>query len=252
MLPVVYRDEYLVAVHKPAGLLVHRTAIDRRERLFALQQVRGQLGRRVYPVHRLDKATSGVLLFALDPDTGRRLGALFEVQEVAKTYVAVVRGHPAACGTIDHPLPAIVDEADREPARAAVSDARTVYRRLATVEVPVRVDRYPTARYALVALHPLTGRRHQIRRHLHHVSHPIMGDTTYGNGRHNRFFRGEYGCHRLLLACVAMQLTHPVTSQLLDLRAPIEGVFAEVIQRLGWAGALASATVPAKQAHARS
>jgi tRNA pseudouridine65 synthase len=240
VLPILYRDEHLVAVHKPSGLLVHRTAIASVERTFALQQLREQLGRRVYPVHRLDKATSGVLLFALDAETGRRLGAQFERQQVIKTYVAVVRGHPPPAGIIDHPLPAVIDDADREPPRAPFSDARTAYRRLAAVELPVCVDRYPTSRYALLLLHPLTGRRHQIRRHLHHVSHPIVGDTTYGSGRHNRFFRATYDCHRLLLACVALQLTHPATLQPLVLHAQPDGVFAEVIARLGWSAALAA------------
>lgn len=164
-LPVLYRDDWLIAVHKPAGLLVHRSALDRHETRFALQMLRDQIGRPVYPAHRLDKGTSGVLLFALDREVGRALAARFEGGEVEKRYLAVVRGHPPEAGVVDHALAPLADDhaglASGRP-RTAV----TRYRRLARVELPHRVDRYPTSRYALVELLPSTGRRHQLRRHM--------------------------------------------------------------------------------------
>jgi len=236
-LPVLYRDDWLVAVHKPSGLLVHRSDLDRHETRFAVQMLRDQLGRRVWPLHRLDKGTSGVLLFALDADTARRAMAQFEAGAVGKRYLAVVRGWPAEAGLVDHAL--VPDAADRawlgSKTGAAAQPALTRYRRLATVELPCQVDRYSSSRYALVELEPLTGRRHQLRRHMKHIAHPIVGDSSHGKGRHNRLFQELFGCHRLLLAATEMRLIHPVSGEPLSLLAPLAEDFAQVLRALGWA-----------------
>ncbi len=235
-LPIIHRDEHLIAVHKPSGLLVHRTFLDRHETRFAVQILRDQIGQHVHPVHRLDRGTSGVLLFALDKDVCREAAAQFEKQQVEKTYLAIVRGHPDEGGIIDHPLTRQFDDYEFRAANAtaAAQEAITRYRRLAVAELPHAVDRYPTSRYALVELMPQTGRRHQIRRHLKHIAHPIVGDATYGKGRHNRLFQDLFNCHRLLLACLEMRLNHPVSGIALTLRAPLADDFASVIGQLGW------------------
>jgi tRNA pseudouridine65 synthase len=235
-LPVLYQDENLIAVHKPNGLLVHRTSLDFYETRFALQIVRDQIGQRVYPVHRLDKGTSGVLLFALNEDAGRHVSRQFEVQHVHKRYLAIVRGHPETEGVIDHPLVRRPDEVEFVDPRAeqAPQQAVTAYRRLATVELPHTVDRYPTSRYALLALEPHTGRRHQLRRHLKHIAHPIIGDATYGKERHNRLFQQLFGIQRMFLACLSMDLRHPETDEPLHIRAPIAEDFQHVLQEIGW------------------
>ena len=237
MLTLLHRDEALIAIDKPAGLLVHRSDIDRHETRFAVQLLRDQIGRRVQPVHRLDKGTSGVLLFAFDAPTARRLGKQFERNEVHKTYLAVVRGWPPESGTITHPLSRLHDDYGRMLRTVEAQPARTDYRRLASVELAEAVDRYPTARYALVALQPLTGRRHQLRRHMKHIAHPIVGDATHGKGRHNRFFQQQFGCQRLLLACVEMRLRHPLSGADLIIRAPLGDQFAELVGRFGWSDA---------------
>jgi len=236
-LPILYRDDWLIAIHKPAGLLVHRSALDRHETRFALQILRDQIGRTVWPLHRLDKGTSGLLLFALDREVARALSGQFERGEVAKTYLAVVRGQPPEAGEIDHPLARMADE------HAGISggppqSALTRYRRLATVELPYRVDRYPSSRYALLELKPLTGRRHQLRRHLKHIAHPIIGDATHGKGRHNRLFQELFDCRRLLLAATEMRLTHPVSGVELCLTAPLAEDFLRVVKQLGWGEAV--------------
>lgn len=234
-LPILYRDEWLVAVHKPAGLLVHRSDIDRHETRFAVQMVRDQIGCRVHAVHRLDKGTSGILLFALQPETAQALTTQFETQAVGKTYLALVRGHPAEQGEIDYPLLRIRDDyewrGDRTETEA--QPALTRYRRLAEVELDAAVDKYPTSRYALLALEPQTGRRHQLRRHLKHISHPIVGDSTYGKGRHNRYFQQTFGCHRMLLASLSLTLMYPVNDQPLTLVAPLADDFMNVLTALG-------------------
>jgi len=232
-LPILYRDERLVVVNKPSGLLVHRSVVDRHERRFVVQMLRDQLGRRVYPVHRLDKGTSGALALALDREAAANLAAQFAQREVGKRYLAIVRGWPEDCGLIDHALGAVADEMLGVEPRGT-QEARTAFRRLATVELPHRVDRYPTSRYALLELDPLTGRRHQLRRHLAHVSHPIIGDSTYGKGRHNRLFRELFGSQRLLLACVRLELRHPASHERLVIEAPLTGSFAAPVDRLGW------------------
>lgn len=236
-LDILYRDECLIAVHKPSGLLVHRSELDRHETRFALQMVRDQIGRRVWAAHRLDKGTSGVLLFALDPDSASLIGRQFEDGTVDKRYLAVVRGHPPENGTIDHALTRQRDDYEfvGDKSSCEAQPAITRFRRLATVELPHQVDHYPTSRYALVELEPLTGRRHQIRRHLKHISHPIIGDATYGKGRHNRLFTELFGCRRLLLACTKLAFRHPKTASAVTIEAPPAADFRAVLSELGWA-----------------
>lgn len=233
-LDILYQDEALVAVNKPSGLLVHRNASARGDRIFALQLLRDQLGRRVYPVHRLDRATSGVLLFALDAQTTRRLTELFTEQRVEKRYLAVVRGWTAPEGVIDEPMREKSEGVIDAPLREAVTE----YRRLNTVELPIPVPPHPSARYSLVEARPRTGRTHQIRRHLKRIAHPIVGDTTYGKGPHNRLFRDRYDCRRLLLAATHLGLPHPLTGEWLTLQAPLSGCFGAVVDALGWRAAL--------------
>ncbi len=236
-LPILFRDTQLIAVDKPSGWLVHRTMLDRHETRFVVQRLRDQIGCRVYPAHRLDRGTSGVLLFAFDPATCAQLAAQFETRQVRKTYLAVVRGHPPLEGIIDHPLSRQFDAYEFRDIDAsnAAQDAVTRFRRLATVELPYAVDRYPASRYALVELSPETGRRHQLRRHLKHLAHPIIGDATYGKGKHNRLFADLFGCRRMLLACTALDLTHPANGEPLSLNAPPSDDFMDVLKQLGWA-----------------
>lgn len=232
-LRLIYRDEALLVVHKPAGLLVHRSPIDRHETEFALQYARElNDGEHVYPVHRLDKPTSGLLVFARSPEAATKLGEALMTRQVQKTYLAVVRGWPQAQGQIDYPLRLeAVDKRDtsEQPVQSAVSD----YSCLARVELPIQVDRYPQTRYALVAVYPHEGRKHQVRRHLKQLGHPILGDIKHGKGPHNRYAEAEFG-RGLLLACVQMVFLHPVCGELLTLNAPLESRFAELIRRWGW------------------
>jgi tRNA pseudouridine65 synthase len=229
-LPLLYRDSRYVFVHKPAGMLVHRSRLSR-DRVFVMQTLRDQLGARVYPVHRLDRATSGVLAFGLDPDAAQRLAGEFAHRRIAKRYLAVVRGWLDADGTIDHPV------ADQDgPARPAAAVTR--YRRLSQIELPEPVDRYPTARYSLACVDPLTGRRQQIRKHFKHISHHLIGDTTHGHGRHNRFYREHLGLHRLLLLAYRLRLTHPYSGRALDVHAELDDDWCRVLALFDLSGAM--------------
>lgn len=211
-LRVLWRDDRLVAVHKPAGWLVHRTWLDAHETRFVMQTLRDQLGRHVYPVHRLDKGTSGVLLMALDPEAARVVTAMFEARLPLKSYVAMVRGWPPALIKVDHAL-----KPDDAPQDTAPQQAVTHFQRLATLQIDIPVDRYPTTRVALVQAHPETGRRHQIRRHLKHLAHPIIGDATHGKGAHNRWWATQLQQQRLWLHAQSLSLPHPFNGESLQL-----------------------------------
>lgn len=235
-LEILYQDDCLVAINKPAGLLVHRSMIDRHETQFAIQILRDQIGQRVYPVHRLDKPTSGVLLFALDPDTARLMGEIFVQRETEKQYLAVVRGYSAAAGVIDYPLKEQLDKmtdakADQEkPAQPAI----TAYQRLKQVELPYAVGRYASARYSLLRLSPQTGRKHQLRRHMKHIFHPIVGDTSHGDGKHNTLFREQFDCHRLLLHAQCLGFMHPHFQKKVVLEAGLDEPFSAILRRFCW------------------
>jgi tRNA pseudouridine65 synthase len=234
-LEIIYQDQRLVAINKPAGLLVHRSNIDRHETRFALQLLRNQLGRRVYPVHRLDKPTSGVLLFALDPETARQLSDQFRDQLVKKSYLAVVRGWPEETAVIDYPLvdgpikAAYAEQRNSDQPRPAVTNYETLMR----VELPLATGRYASSRYALVNVRPTTGRRHQIRRHFKHISHPLIGDTTYGDSRHNRQFRGQFACHRLLLHARQLEFQLPADGRKVTVSAQLDAGFQLLLEQLG-------------------
>jgi tRNA pseudouridine65 synthase len=226
----IYRDQWLLVVHKPAGLLVHRSPIDFHETEFALQYAREMNGGDyVYPVHRLDRPTSGLLVFARDPDTASVLGKAMMAGDVRKRYVAVVRGWTAEQGVIDHPLREEPEDRRSKDKEAPVRAALTRYRRLATTEIPVAIEGHATSRYSLVALYPETGRRHQLRRHMKHISHPIIGDANHGRGRHNRYFAQRFGQGRLMLAATDMAFTHPATGEVLQLAARPEASFLQVL-----------------------
>lgn len=230
-LRLLYQDDALLAVHKPAGLLVHRSPIDRHETEFALQYARAlNGGKHVYPIHRLDRPTSGVLVFARNPDIARSLGQKLMAGEVEKTYLAVVRGWPQASGEIDHPLRDEPEDRRLRHREQAIREARTNYCTLATTELPVAIETYPTSRYALVELTPRTGRKHQLRRHMKHISHPIIGDANHGRGRHNRYFAERFGQGRLLLAAVRMAFKHPLSGQWLGIEAAPEANFERVLE----------------------
>ena len=226
----LYEDEWLLAVHKPAGLLVHRSPIDKHETEFALQYARSlNGGGHVYPVHRLDRPTSGVLVFAKDADTARELGLAMMAGQVHKTYQAMVRGWPADSGVIDHPLREEPEDRRQKGLEQPVREARTRFRTLATTEIPVAIERYPSSRYAWVELYPETGRKHQLRRHMKHINHPIIGDANHGRGRHNRYFAERFGQGRLMLAATRLELNHPIHGEALVIESAPEPSFQRVL-----------------------
>ena len=224
-LPVLHRDDQLAVVNKPAGLMVHDSALARGETDFAADRLREQFGRPVFLVHRLDRATSGCLLLAFDRETASALGRTLMSHDFEKTYWAVCRGWPDESFEIDYAL-------DGGPGKPLKKPAVTRFRRLATAELDLPSAGFATSRYAWLEAQPLTGRFRQIRRHLKHVSHHLIGDTSHGDGRHNRAFR-MMGIQRMLLHARALAFAHPATGAAMHVEAPVDGEFAKALALFG-------------------
>jgi tRNA pseudouridine65 synthase len=211
---LLFVDDHVVVANKPSGLLVHRGWDDDDD--VALFRVRDAIGERVHPVHRLDRGTSGALLFARTRDAARALASAFEHQTIAKKYLALVRGVPPEQGTIDHPIPRSED-GPRVPALTRFE----------------RVARSSVDRCSLVLARPETGRLHQIRRHLRHLSHPLVGDVAYGSGAINRHYRATYDLHRLALHAESIAFDHPATGARVTVAAPVPDDLGRALERLG-------------------
>lgn len=251
ILTILYQDDYVVAVNKPAGLFVHRSFMDKDEIYFALQLVRDQIGKYVYPVHRLDRPTSGVLLFALTKEAAQTLNNDFATKSseadesndnkttLIKTYYALVRGHLPITKTnqfIDYPLKEKLDKLgdkhvnqDKEP-----QSAQTYYQVIKQASLPIALGKFDSVRYSLVKLLPVTGRRHQIRRHLAHLRHPIIGDINYGDNKQNPFFGQHFGFKRLMLIAKSLTFTHPITEEIITVKASFDEQWQQVFNTLGW------------------
>lgn len=235
VLSILYLDQYLAVVDKPSGMLVHRSFLDKHETLFVMQTLRNQLGQHVFPVHRLDRPTSGVLVFALSSEVARLLTEQHQQESWQKFYLAIVRGYVKAPLLLDYPLYEQLDKiADKQAnQQKAAQDARTALWPLARVELPIAVGRYPAARYSLLALQPLTGRKHQLRRHLAHLRHPIVGDTSHGDGKHNQLFAKHLFATRLMLVAKRLQLLHPITGEILCFDAGLQEM-QPLFETFGW------------------
>lgn len=240
MLQTLYIDRDFVAVNKPAGLMVHRARGAPQETEFALQMVRDLLGSRVYPVHRLDKPTSGVLVFGRHQEAASLLAQEFSANRVSKRYLAVVRGYADPEGIIEKPL---VKYREGKVRTRISQEAVTRYIRLGTIELPYAVGPYLTARYSMLIAAPETGRFHQIRRHLRHISHPVIGDRAHGDPSHNRFFAGVFDCRRLLLTAAELVFAHPYTGEKKIIRAPLDPVFSSIIRSFAWDCLLPAETI---------
>lgn len=222
----MYRDEQLAIVDKPAGLMVHDSKLARGETDFAADRLREQFGKPVFLIHRLDRATSGCLLLAFDRDTASALGKALMAGAVHKQYLAVCRGWPETAFSIDHPLDGGPGKPDKKP-------AVTHFVRLATGELALPSAGFESSRYALLRCQPDTGRFRQIRRHLKHAFHHMIGDTSHGDGRHNRHFR-MLGVHRMLLHASRLSFTHPVSGERVDAVAPLDAQWRKAYGLFGW------------------
>ncbi|SDG13136.1 pseudouridine synthase [Dyella sp. 333MFSha] len=228
MLEILYQDDDIVAVNKPANLAVHRSKFVGPDDAFLIDLLREQVDGPLHLAHRLDRATSGVLLVARSPEVAAQLGEQFMGRSVRKRYLAVVRGWPdPAEGTIDYPLPGSKDTGPRR-------EASTDYRQLATTEVDIPLGRYEKQRYALMLAEPRTGRFRQIRKHFAHIHHPLVGDSQHGRGDHNRLFKQHFASHRLLLHAAALDFVHPTAVRPMCIEAGLDDTWLRLIERFAW------------------
>ncbi|MGI1670130.1 MAG: tRNA pseudouridine(65) synthase TruC [Neptuniibacter sp.] len=243
-LEILYEDEYLIAINKPTGLLVHPSWIAPRGTPNLASMLKEYFeGGTPYTIHRLDRPTSGVILFGKDKSVAKAMNLQFAEREVNKTYLCMCRGYVPESGVIDYALKEQLDKiADKhadqnKPAQEAVSH----YRTLATVEVDMAVGRYEKSRYSLVEVKPETGRKHQIRRHMKHIFHPIVGDTNHGDNKHNKGLRQHFDLNRLMLMARDIEFVHPVTEKTLCITAPVDLFTDNLFKQFGWSGLYPSA-----------
>lgn len=222
-LSILYQDTDLVAINKPHGLLVHRSMIASDASEFAVQLLRDQLGQRVYPVHRLDRKTGGVLLFALSESMNATMQQQFMEGAVYKTYLAIVRGHTPDEQAIDYPL-------RRDD--GVIQDASTQLKTLQRTEIPLPFGKHATSRYSLVELTPTTGRMHQLRKHMAHILHPIIGDRPHGCNKQNKLFKDHFEMNTMLLHARKLEFSHPVTLELVTVTAPFQAEFGRMLGEL--------------------
>ena len=223
MLEILYQDENIVAINKSHGLLVHQSPIARDAEEFALQLLRDQLGQNVWPAHRLDRKTGGVLLFSLDQETNKLLQGKFRDNEMDKKYLAVVRGYFPEQLKIDYPL---------RKENGVLQEALTYFTLLSKAEVDFQISTHPTSRYSLVEAHPETGRMHQIRKHLAHVMHPIIGDRPHGCNKQNRYFKHELQMDTMLLHAKSLAFTHPYSMENIHIEASLQSEFSRMLDIL--------------------
>lgn len=225
MLEIVFSDEHLIAINKPHGLLVHRSPIAMDAEEFALQLLRDQINQWVNPVHRLDRKTGGVLLFALNKEVEKSMQQLFSENAIEKKYLAIVRGHTPDQEEIDYPL---------RKENGVLQEAFTAYKTLNRAEIDVALGAHSTSRYSLVEASPQTGRMHQLRKHFAHINHPIIGDRPHGCNKQNKLFKETWEMNTMLLHASALSFKHPVTEQQVSIAAQLQGEFKRVIQIMGW------------------
>lgn len=224
-LDILFQDEHLVAINKPHGLLVHRSSIARNAEEFALQLLRDQLDHYVSPVHRLDRKTSGVLLFALHAEALKAASQAFAENKVTKTYLAIVRGHSPEAEEINYPL---------KKDNGKLQDAVTRYRTLERAELPIPFGKHASSRYSLVEVKPETGRMHQIRKHFAHIFHPIIGDRPHGCNKQNKHFKERWNMTSMLLHALQLRMVHPLLNNELIISAPPREVFMQMAQLMGF------------------
>lgn len=225
MLEIVHQDEHLIAINKPHGLLVHRSKIANDATEFALQILRDQIGRHVNPVHRIDRKTSGILLFAFEKEVEIAMQKQFQESLVQKKYLAILRGYAPDQMDIDYPL---------AKENGTLQEAFTSFKTLQRAEIEVAFGKHPTSRYSLVEAMPTTGRMHQLRKHFAHIFYPIIGDRKHGCNKQNKFFKEQFEMTTMLLHASWLKFKHPVTNLDIEINATPHSEFNRVMQMMNF------------------
>lgn len=223
MLEILFEDEDLIAINKPHGLLVHKSSIAADTSEFALQLLRDQIGKKVYPAHRLDRKTAGVLLFSLNKEMDSAIQTAFSQNLIKKEYLAVLRGHTEPEGTVDYPL---------KKENGTIQEALTHYKTLAKTEIDLPFGKFLTSRYSLVLAEPQTGRMHQLRKHFAHIFHPIIGDRPHGCNKQNKLWKDTFEHDTMLLHAKKIQFKHPRNQEDIIVEANVQPEFQRALDLL--------------------
>lgn len=223
MLEIIFEDADLIAINKPHGLLVHKSQIAADASEFALQMLRDQIGKKVYPAHRLDRKTGGILLFSLNKEFDSAIQQLFAEQKIKKTYMAVVRGFTPDQESIDYPL---------KKENGTLQEAITHFKTLKRFEIPLESGKHLTSRYSLIEVEPETGRMHQIRKHMAHIFHPILGDRPHGCNKQNKIWKNNFEMDTMMLHAIKLEFTHPKSLQKIEIQADLQPEFLRVLNIL--------------------
>lgn len=224
---IIYEDEYMIVVNKPNNFLIHQSHYARNiNEPTLLEFLHEQLGYQIYPAHRLDRKTSGIILLAKEKEFVKEFQALFTTNDIIKTYYAIVRGFSKTSGTIDSPV--------KNDDTGVYKDAVTNYKTINNIALDIPVRPYDGSRYSLMKLTPSTGRMHQLRKHLNKISHPIVGDYKYGDRFHNRMFETEFNCKYLFLHAYSISFIHPITNQQMNLTADFPTDWEMLFKKFDW------------------
>ena len=227
-LEVVFEDEYILCVSKPNNMLVHHAHHSRNvaDETSLLQFIEQEKGLKVFPIHRLDRKTSGIILLAKETRYVSKFQELFTNNEIQKTYFGIVRGFSPDTKTIDSP----VKGRDSNVHKEALTLLKTIEK--ITLNIPVKP--YDSSRYSLVELSPKTGRMHQLRVHSNKISHPLIGDPKYGDKNHNMMFEENFGCKNLFLHAGKLEFSHPFTSENLSLKSSFPKDWITLFNEFSW------------------
>lgn len=223
---IIFEDEYIMAVYKPNNILVHHSVManNQLDELSLVQLIQQQLNKKYYPIHRLDRKTSGIILFAKQKEYVNMFQNLFLNNEIQKTYYGLVRGHIPEIGKIESPVKG--RDANQH------KDALTFYKRIKTFNLPIQVGPYENSRYSLVSLTPKTGRLHQLRIHMNKISHPLIGDSKYGDRFHNRMFETKFKNEAMFLHAKTLEFKHPYSLKNISIACDFPKNWTRILEEL--------------------
>ena len=222
-LEIVFDDMHIIGINKPPNIAVHKSKVVGNQDVFVLQLLRNQVGYKVYPIHRLDSKTSGVLLFAKSSQDVANFQQLFYTKNIKKDYLAIVRGFFPEKQTLDYGL---------KTEDGKIQEAITSFSLINKYELPIPFGKHSSSRYSLISCAPLTGRTHQIRRHLAHLNHPIIGDRPHGCNKQNKLFKERWDMYSMLLHAKSVSFIHPITNQKMHIEAKVSGEFKRMLDML--------------------
>lgn len=227
-LEVIFEDEYIICVNKPNNVLVHHAHHSRNvaDEDSLLQLIFNHKKIKVYPIHRLDRKTSGAILLAKNKEIVSKFQKLFTINEIQKTYFGVVRGFSPDSKIINSPVKGRDAKVHKE--------ALTYLKTLANIVLNIPVKPYDSSRYSLVELSPKTGRMHQLRVHSNKISHPLIGDPKYGDKNHNLMFENNFDMKNMFLHAGKLEFKHPFTLKSLSLNASFSDDWTELFEKFSW------------------